>query len=112
MRIQFAAAILLLVASLPAAAFPCGQKIVHEGDSIYDVRAKCGEPADIQVHNILRQPTVWYYGRPIVPVPGSVVEVPVEIWTYNFGPNRLMQRLRFVDGYLEDIETLGYGYNK
>ena len=112
MRMRFAAAILMLATSLPAAAFNCGQKLVHEGDSIYDVRTKCGEPADIQVHSILRQPIVWYYGRPILAAPGSQVEVPVEIWTYNFGPNKLMRRLRFVDGYLEDIDTLGYGYVK
>ena len=36
----------------------------------------------------------------------------MEIWTYNFGPNKLMRRLRFVDGELQDIETLGYGYIK
>jgi Protein of unknown function (DUF2845) len=102
----------LLLVSLPAAAFNCGQRLVHEGDSTYDVRTKCGDPADIQTHNILRRPIVWYYGRPILAAPGSLVEVPVEIWTYNFGPNKLMRRLRFVDGELENIETLGYGYIK
>ncbi|HZF26420.1 MAG TPA: DUF2845 domain-containing protein [Steroidobacteraceae bacterium] len=112
MRFRVTVAILFLLVSLPAAAFNCGQKLVHEGDSSYDVRAKCGEPADIQVHNILRQPIVWYYGRPLLAAPGSLVEVPVEIWTYNFGPNKLMRRLRFVDGQLEDIDTLGYGYVK
>lgn len=105
-------ALLFLLASLPAAAFNCGQRLVHEGDSRYDVRTKCGEPADIETHSIYRQPVVWYYGRPVLAAPGSSVEVPVEIWTYNFGPNKLMRRLRFVDGYLEDIETLGYGYVK
>jgi uncharacterized protein DUF2845 len=105
-------ALLFLLASLPAGAFNCGQRLVHEGDSRYDVRNKCGEPADIETHSIYRQPVVWYYGRPVLAAPGSSVEVPVEIWTYNFGPNKLMRRLRFVDGYLEDIETLGYGYNK
>ena len=40
----------------------------------------------------------------------AMVEVPVEIWTYNFGPYKLMRRVRFVDGLVEEIETLGYGY--
>jgi uncharacterized protein YvpB len=44
--------------------------------------------------------------------PGSLVEVRVEIWTYNFGPHKLMRRLRFDDGELVEIETLGYGYLK
>jgi Protein of unknown function (DUF2845) len=29
---------------------------------------------------------------------------------YNLGPSKLMRRLRFEDGKLVDIETLGYGY--
>ena len=40
----------------------------------------------------------------------TMVEVPVEVWTYNFGPYKLMRRVRFVDGLVEEIETLGYGY--
>jgi len=38
------------------------------------------------------------------------VEIPVDVWVYNLGPNKLMRRLRFEDGKLVDIETLGYGY--
>ena len=40
------------------------------------------------------------------------VEVPVEIWTYNFGPYKLLRRVRFVDGKVDEIETLGYGYRE
>ena len=29
-------------------------------------------------------------------------DVPVDLWTYDFGPNKLMQRLRFVAGRLEE----------
>jgi len=42
----------------------------------------------------------------------ELMEVPVDIWTYNFGPYKLMRRIRFVDGVVEEIETLGYGYNR
>jgi hypothetical protein len=38
------------------------------------------------------------------------VEIPVEIWTFNFGPSKLMREVRFVDGRVEEISTLGYGY--
>jgi hypothetical protein len=37
-------------------------------------------------------------------------EVPVDIWVYNLGPNKLMRRIRFEDGVVVAIETLGYGY--
>lgn len=112
MPLRIPVAILLLLASLPAAAFHCGQRLVHEGDSRFDVRSKCGEPVDIETRSILRQPIIWFHGRPILAAPGSFVEVPVEVWTYNFGPHKLMRRLRFEDGELVDIETLGYGYIK
>ncbi len=36
--------------------------------------------------------------------------VPVEIWTYNFGPNKLLRTFRFVGDELDDIQTNGYGY--
>jgi hypothetical protein len=112
MRARAALASLLLLTSLPAAAFHCGQRLVHEGDSSYDVRRKCGDPDDVETRSILRQPITWYHGRPMLAAPGSLVEVRVEIWTYNFGPHKLMRRLRFDDGELVEIETLGYGYLK
>lgn len=99
----------LLLASTTASAFHCGTHLVHEGDTKGEVRAKCGEPTDIETRSILRRPYVWRHGRPIYVGP-SLVEVPVEFWTYNLGPNKFMRRLRFEDGELMEIETLGYGY--
>jgi len=95
----------------PAFAFHCGTKLVHEGDTAGEVRAKCGEPAEVNVRNILRRPVVWHRGRPVY-AGNDFIEVPVETWIYNFGTNKLMRRLRFEDGQLVDIETLGYGYLK
>jgi hypothetical protein len=40
-----------------------------------------------------------------------MVEIPVETWLYNLGSNQLMRRLRFEDGKVVEIETLGYGFN-
>lgn len=37
-------------------------------------------------------------------------EVLVTEYIYNFGPRKLMRRLRFEGGLLADVETLGYGY--
>jgi len=87
----------------------CSNKLIGQGDVRAEVLAKCGEPADVDRRSIARLPYYWlngqriYYGR-------EFVDVPVEIWTYNFGPYRLMQRVRLVDGIVEEIETLGYGY--
>lgn len=93
----------------PAFAFRCGNKLVLEGDTRTEVRQKCGDPAEVTRKTILRTPVYWWRGEPIR-VSSDLVEVSVEFWLYNLGPNKLMQRLRFEDGQVVEIESLGYGY--
>ena len=89
----------------------CGTKLVGEGDSRSEVAAKCGEPTDVvERRSVFRRPVIWGYGRPMY-VGEDAVEVPVEVWLYNLGPNKLMRRITFEGGYVVEIETLGYGYN-
>src|SRR5262245_9370381 len=104
---------LSLAATVPAhAAFRACSHLVAEGDTPSEVAAKCGEPTEInQKSAILRQPTVWVGGRRYV-VGNGLVEIPIEVWVYNLGPNKLMRRLRFEDGVLVDIDTMGYGYSE
>lgn len=104
------ASFLSLVAASPAFAFRCGTKLVTEGDTRSEVIAKCGDPVEIDRRSIFRQPLYWIHGRPFH-VGSGVVEIPVEIWIYNFGPSKLMRQLRFEDGKVVEIETLGYGYH-
>ena len=101
----------LVLAPSPAAAsgFSCGTRVVTEGMEQIEVRAACGEPAQVSRTSILRRPVVWRHGRPWY-VGDDVVPIPVETWIYNFGPTRLMRKLRFEDGVLKDVETLGYGH--
>ena len=95
--------------SVQAQAFRCGTKLVTEGNTRGEVVAKCGDPTEVDHSSILVQPLVWIHGRP-VQVGNALVEVPVEVWLYNLGPNKLMRRVRFEDGKVVAIETLGYGY--
>jgi hypothetical protein len=92
-----------------ADSFRCGTHLVTDGDSIDKVAALCGPPTDIQRREILQRPIRWYSGSPYYtsyePAP-----IPIEYWTYNLGPNRLMRRLKFEDGLLMDVETLSHGY--
>jgi hypothetical protein len=53
---------------------------------------------------------VWIHGRPFH-VSRDLVEIPIESWVYNLGPHKLMRRVRFEDGVVVEIETLGYGYH-
>jgi hypothetical protein len=102
---------LTLAAASPAYAFRCGSHLIVEGATRSEVAAKCGDPTEINRRSaILRRPTVWVGGRPYLAGGDTVIEIPVEIWIYNLGPSKLMRKLRFEDGVLVDIDTLGYGY--
>lgn len=104
-------ALFMLAASLalagPAVAdsMRCGSKLMTDGDPSSKVLAYCGEPEAIERREILRP---WGYYRGVTV--HSSYEVSVELWTYNFGPHRLMYRLRFEDGLLVDVDTLGHGF--
>jgi hypothetical protein len=103
---------LALLASSPAFAFRCGNKLVSEGETRSQVAAKCGEPDEVlNQRSVFRRPVIWSYGRPYF-IGESYIEVPVESWIYNLGPNKLMRRVRFESGVVTEIETLGYGYIK
>jgi Protein of unknown function (DUF2845) len=86
----------------------CGSKLVSSGDTRASVRHKCGDPADVTHSTVIKRPTFVFRGRLYH---GDEAAVEVENWTYNFGPNKFMRRVRFVDGIVEDVETLDYGYH-
>lgn len=89
----------------------CGTRLVSEGDGKDKVRTLCGEPTSIGLAGYVGGPPGYYAGpyENTYLWPGWAT-VPVEIWTYNFGPNKLLRKLRFVGDELDDIQTDGYGY--
>lgn len=97
-----ASLVAVILALIPTLAFgqsiSCGNKLVTEGMSQAKVAALCGQPAQV-VH-----PPAYD-----VVVPGAS-DVEEEIWIYNFGPNKLMQRVRFRNGIVANIGSVGYGY--
>jgi len=95
-------AIVLLVAAGDALALRCGSRLVDTGDYDFQVRERCGEPYWISDDSALL--ITGAYG----PVVQRAVQQ-VQDWYYNFGPGTLVQRLVFVDGRLQRIDTLGYG---
>ena len=115
-RPMFAALVVavLLVAAIPSLhagdTMRCGTRIVSSGDGKDKVRALCGEPTSVSFaasrarRAITTAPTTTRTSAP------ELVEVPVEIWTYNFGSSRLLRKLRFVGDELDEIRTDGYGY--
>lgn len=104
-------AVALLAASPAFSAMRCGTKLVREGDTRSEVAVKCGEPTEVVTQkSVYRRPVIWADGRQYF-VGDDFIEIKVESWVYNLGPDKLMRRLRFEDGVLTEIETLGYGYN-
>jgi Protein of unknown function (DUF2845) len=89
-------------------ALDCEGRLVSEGQTPWEVQAICGEPT--QVHDtvdIILQPAYDLSGRVVDHFP---VAVPKSVWTYNFGPSRLVYVLTFREGKLAHIETSGYGH--
>lgn len=115
-------AALALAVSEPAAAFRCGSRLVTEGDPASKVLRFCGEPESVQERVIyrkgltrpprggLRGPGGVDRQAEVVFYDESVVEVVVEEWTYNRGPHKLMRLVRFENGVVVAVLTLGYGY--
>jgi hypothetical protein len=110
------ASVATFVSATPALAedsMRCGSKLVSRGDGKDKVLALCGEPTSVSLHGMVRRAPRYDYGygynRYEYYGPGWV-DLPVEIWTYNFGSSKLLRKLRFVGDELDDIDTDGYGY--
>jgi Protein of unknown function (DUF2845) len=103
------AMVVLMGVPQTAWAFRCGTRLVSEGDTAGQVRAKCGPPTEVSRRYIQRAPVFWRNGYPIR-LWGGDLGVPVETWIYNLGSTRLMRQLRLEDGVVVEIDTLGYGY--
>lgn len=84
---------LLPTLALAGGTMRCGSKIINEGTSQAKVEALCGKPAQIT--------------RPDHDDGASALN---EIWTYNFGSSKQMQRVRFRGGLVVEIESVGRGY--
>ena len=87
--------------------FWCGDKIITTGLSSFQVRDACGPPAEVRARPRERHRRETEYGGV-----ETYLDPPGEVWTYNFGSTRLMERLVFVDGVLVETTALKYGYDR
>ena len=111
------AALSLWIVAAPARAdgMRCGSRLVSNGDSTYEVRTRCGEPRDA-----MRRTETRTERRRVRVACGQgearcdrvqeiSAEVVVDEWTYDFGPQRFVHYLTFLDGKLARVETGSYG---
>ena len=114
------AIVLLFLFSETALALRCHKRVVVLGYHKSRVYKLCGEPEFIEnkteyfntrIGSVSRfgdyqtgfQTTLEQDATHLVPIH-------IEVWTYNFGPRRLVHHLQFRDGKLFKIEVDGYGY--
>ena len=89
----------------------CGGKLITEGVSKAEVVARCGQPTQVEhelINNSLNVPI-----GPMGLLPGNVkseTKRDIETWTHNFGPDRFLERIRFENGVVVELESKGYGY--
>jgi hypothetical protein len=106
-------ALSLLTLGAPSAeadAIRCGRKLVSDGDTLYEVRARCGDP-DQQIHRVeLRTVRQWVGGPCIGNDPRQcgrylerTIEVTIDELTYDFGPHQFINYLTFEQGRLISI---------
>jgi hypothetical protein len=98
----------LALCALPAHALRCGNNIVSEGDSTMLLLRNCGEPTQKE-HFVDRIP-VGTYDQVRGEYYTAYDEQPYDVWTYNFGPRRFIQRITIKGGKIHRIESQGYGY--
>jgi hypothetical protein len=105
-------AIILLALSWDAGAqaMECGNRLITEGDSLAKVASLCGNPTQVDRKSIVRQASGGWVNGQWAASAGAQIEIPVEVWLYNLGPDKLMRQIRFEDGRVVKIETLDYGY--
>jgi Protein of unknown function (DUF2845) len=121
-RLNWITFTLCLLFSAPLFALRCGHSLVQVGDYKDYVNEICGDPDNVQSHyerrgNQIRADGTQYNfngGRQFPNNSFSVgqsnyaeIEVLVEDWTYEFGSERLSKILRFENGRLIQIESLG-----
>jgi hypothetical protein len=89
-------------------ALRCGNDLIAKGDRKIEVLKACGEPTLIDTWE---EESVAFRGNEAVVIGEKGINA-VELWTYNFGPMRFMQFLRFVNGRLEDITVGPHGFSE
>ena len=129
LRLMLLFACFVLISASSADALRCGPRLISKGAYKPEVIHKCGEPDFVEefllyetvflhprthrrrIHSH-RVPVYGTHGGYEIPAGHTLLTTPIRVeeWTYNFGRNRFMQRLRFIQGKLHEIESVGYGY--
>ncbi|MDB4971839.1 MAG: hypothetical protein JWN48_180 [Myxococcaceae bacterium] len=98
----------------------CGVALVSDGDTLMDVRDRCGPPDAAMQRTEYRTVRSWVEG-PCYKENGVVrcgswfeqtVQVLIDEWSYDFGPQSFVRHLTFEQGRLLRVATGGYGHKQ
>ena len=111
--------VLLSAAGVSANGMRCENKLIQPGDSAYEVKSLCGPPDDVQQRTEARR-VARAVDRPCLNNPNArcpvviedTVNVVIDEWTYDFGPQRFIQYLTFEAGKLCSVRSGGYGHKQ
>src|SRR5271156_78241 len=99
--------LLLLAPSLLfAESIGCGSQLIEKGSTSADLLEYCGKPTQITKNGTVHG-LVGNTHTPDGVVSQATGDFEVETWTYDFGPNQLMERVRIENGIVVQIESLG-----
>jgi len=95
----FAVGILALVissAALASGSLRCGSRIIDEEDLAAELLAACGEPS--------------FRDQFTIEIPNGARIADTEVWTYDFGPQKLLRLVTLRNGQISNIDSDGYGF--
>jgi hypothetical protein len=103
--------LLLAPSLLFAESIRCGSQLIAKGSTSADLLEYCGKPAQVtrngRVNGLVGNTST--AGGINSQATG---DFEVETWTYDFGPNQLMERVRIENGIVVQIDSLGYGHDQ
>jgi hypothetical protein len=112
MKASFVILGLLLAPSLLfAESIRCGSQIIEKGSTSADLLEYCGKPARIVDNGTVTGLTGNTHTAGGI-TSQATGDFQVETWTYDFGPNQLMERVRIENGIVVQIDSMGYGHNQ
>ena len=103
--------LLLASPSVLADSIRCGSQLILKGSTSADLLENCGKPTQV-VKNGTTHGLVGNTYRGSGVIGEATGDIEVETWTYDFGPNQLMERVRLENGIVVQIDSLGYGHNQ
>jgi hypothetical protein len=113
------ALLLMAVGAAPAGAeesFRCQGRLVSKGDGKYDVHKKCGDPDAVTQRTDkrkLRERVRRWIGNVMEEVTEErEVEVIVQEWTYDLGPQRFVRVVDFENDRVVAVHARDYGHQK